>query len=162
MSAPFGSDTTSGAVRVVADADGADAAVCLPPNATSWRSPTLSPGRHQIVVQLVTKDEGPLFADPATARSVGYDPSKPSEQPHPPLQRLTLHVTSFRIAAPTASTLGAGALLLQGAGEGGGTLPAPVVLGAGGWPTHLSNGVITTGWSGESFTLVAPVNRSLA
>lgn len=33
-----------------------------------------------------------------------------------------------------------------------------VVLNEAGWPTHLSNGVITSGWSGLSFTVVAPIN----
>ena len=37
-----------------------------------------------------------------------------------------------------------------------------VVLNEGGWPTHLSNGVITSGWSGLSFTVVAPINTSAA
>jgi hypothetical protein len=35
-----------------------------------------------------------------------------------------------------------------------------IVLGEGGWPMYLSNGIITTGWSGRSFTLVAPINAS--
>ena len=33
-----------------------------------------------------------------------------------------------------------------------------VVLGLDGYPTHISNGVITKDWSGPSFTLVAPIN----
>ena len=32
--------------------------------------------------------------------------------------------------------------------------------GGSGAPAFLSNGVITAGWSGHSFTLVAPVNNS--
>ena len=35
-----------------------------------------------------------------------------------------------------------------------------VVLNEWGWPTHLSNGVITSGWSGLSFTVVAPINTN--
>ena len=29
-----------------------------------------------------------------------------------------------------------------------------------GWPTHISNGVTTTGWSGTSFTVIAPINHT--
>lgn len=32
-----------------------------------------------------------------------------------------------------------------------------IVLSEHGWPTHLSNGVITTSWGGPSFTVVAPI-----
>ena len=38
--------------------------------------------------------------------------------------------------------------------------PQVVLDAATGWPTHLSNGVITTGWSGRSFTVVAPIKNS--
>lgn len=35
-----------------------------------------------------------------------------------------------------------------------------LLLDNAGAPTHLSNGIITVGWSGPSFTLVAPINAS--
>ena len=35
--------------------------------------------------------------------------------------------------------------------------PQVVLDPATGWPTHLSNGVITTGWSGRSYTIVVPI-----
>jgi hypothetical protein len=38
--------------------------------------------------------------------------------------------------------------------------PQVVLRASDGWPTHLSNGVITSDWHGASFTVVAPINAS--